>query len=363
MRESLKSYCERNGMEYILEEWDAEKNDPLTPDDVSYGSKKEVWWKCTNGHVWLAKVYSRTGGSRCPYCQHRIPIKGVNDFASEHPELAQEWHPTLNGNLKPDQFFSGSHQRVWWQCAYGHIWQAEIKTRALGGHGCPVCNHKKIVPSINDLATYYPEIAKEWHPSKNGNLRPDQVSAGSSRRVWWKCKKGHEWQASIVSRTRTNNGCPYCGGKKVLPGFNDLESQYPEIAKEWHPSKNGVLTPKDVTPFSNRNVWWRCEKEHDYLAVVAARVGRHTGCPYCSNRRVLPGYNDLATTNQTVAKQWHPTLNGSLTPQDVTAGSRKQVWWQCEEGHVWQAVVYSRTSSRPTGCPICAGRGNRHKNR
>ncbi len=71
-------------------------------------------------------------------------------------------------------------------------------------------------------------------------------------------------------------------------------------------------------------------------------------------KKVLPGFNDLATLETKVAAQWHPNLNGALTPQMVTTGSHRRAWWQCDYGHVWKAVVYARAGSQ-NGCPVCAG--------
>ena len=159
----------------------------------------------------------------------------------------------------------------------------------------------------------------------------------------------------MISSRAQGSGCPVCAGKKIIPGENDLASQYPAIAKEWHPTKNGTLTPDHIAPASNRKVWWICDKGHEHQAVVSTRTQRNGGCPYCANKRVLPGFNDLATKYPEIAAQWHPTMNGSLTPDHVLPGSRKKVWWQCRSGHVWQAVVYSRTGNQLSGCPVCSG--------
>lgn len=136
----------------------------------------------------------------------------------------------------------------------------------------------------------------------------------------------------------------------------DLHTLFPSIAAQWYREKNGPLTPETVSPYSNRRVWWRCDMGHPYQAVVAARTTHGSGCPYCANRKVLPGFNDLATTEPKVAAQWHPTLNGALTPEMVTAGSHRKVWWECPDGHIWKAVIYSRAGPQKTGCPVCAGR-------
>lgn len=105
---------------------------------------------------------------------------------------------------------------------------------------------------LQDLATLYPELAAEWHPTKNGALTPEQVLAGSEKRVWWQCGRGHAWQTSVSTRTRANCRCPVCAGRTVLAGENDLATLSPELAAEWHPTLNGALTPDMVTAGSNK---------------------------------------------------------------------------------------------------------------
>ena len=194
---------------------------------------------------------------------------------------------------------------------------------------------------------------------KNMPLLPTQVISGTRRKVWWRCPKGHSWRAAVYSRTTLGTGCPVCTGRQVLAGENDLATLYPDIAAQWDEEKNGALHPSNVTAGSNRRVWWRCEKGHSYRAVIAQRVQCGDGCPYCANRKVLPGFNDLATAAPLVAKQWHETLNGALTPEMVTAGSHKKAWWQCSYGHVWKTTIYSRAGVQQSGCPVCAGKTRR----
>ena len=180
--------------------------------------------------------------------------------------------------------------------------------------------------------------------------------AGNHRKVWWVCGKGHEWQAAVSSRAGSGAGCPVCAGKVVVPGENDLARLFPGLAAQWHPARNGQLTPENVAPYSNRKVWWRCPLGHDYAASVGARTVGGSGCPYCAGRKVLAGFNDLAAREPEVAAQWHPTLNGALTPEMVTAGSRRKVWGACPSGHIWKAAVYSRAGPQKCGCPVCAGK-------
>ena len=197
------------------------------------------------------------------------------------------------------------------------------------------------------------------YTERNGAVTPRDVMAGSRRKVWWRCSQGHEWQAIVSSRSSSNSGCPVCAGKLVVTGENDLATLYPMVARQWHTARNGRLKASGVSAFSNRKVWWRCELGHEWRADIKERTAKKKGCPYCTGRRVLKGYNDLETLHPDIAAQWYQPFNGTLTPQDVTAGSTKKVWWQCSEGHIWKAVIYSRTGARKHGCPECASNGRR----
>ena len=353
MRQSLYAYCRQYHKDALLAEWDTTRNLPLTPESVSYGSHRKVWWRCANGHEWQAPVYSRTGGAGCPYCTGKR-VGQNNDLASLYPALAAQWDAEKNAPRTPSDFSAGSHRLVWWRCERGHSWRSQIRSR-VSGCGCPVCAGRVVLPEENSLAARYPSLAAEWDREKNASLLPTQVAAGTLKKVWWKCAKGHSYFASIASRVR-GTGCPVCGGKAVVAGENDLATQYPQLAAQWDAAKNGALTPEAVLPGSNRRVWWRCEQGHSYPAAISHRVRSGSGCPYCASRKVLPGFNDLATIEPVVASQWHPTRNGSLTPQQVTSGSSRRVWWLCEKGHAWRSAVSTRTGKQRCGCPICAGR-------
>ena len=114
-----------------------------------------------------------------------------------------------------------------------------------------------------------------------------------------------------------------------------LAEEYPELAKEWDFEKNIGFTPDMFLSGSHKEVYWICPLGHSYPAVINERVRSKTNnnCPFCSNRQVLVGFNDLATTHPALTAQWHPTMNGDLTPQMVNAGSDERVYWQCEHGH------------------------------
>ena len=146
------------------------------------------------------------------------------------------------------------------------------------------------------------ELMKEWDWKANADLAPSSLTLGSHKKAWWKCPKCKgKWQAYISDRTgkdsRHHTKCPYCSGRKVLSGFNDLATINPRLASEWHPTKNGNLKPVDVTIGSGKKVWWKCSKcGHEWQAIIESRVLYHRGCPACSNKVCVPGKNDLATT-------------------------------------------------------------------
>ena len=154
-----------------------------------------------------------------------------------------------------------------------------VVNRTNNGSGCPYCANQR-VNQRNCLATINPELTEEWHPSKNGDLTPREVVATSNKKVWWRCKKGHEWQATV--RTRHNGyGCKKCLGLKPTNERN-LEVNYPDVARQWHPTLNGELKPSDFTPHSKRKVWWVCDRGHKWQAVIHQRTSSGQNCPVCS---------------------------------------------------------------------------------
>lgn len=209
-----------------------------------------------------------------------------NSFGSRHPEIAKEWHPTKNGNLKPEMFSCGSHQNITWICEYGHEWPAEIKTR-VSGCGCPVCANKILLKGFNDLATKRPDLAEEWHPTKNGDLKPTDVLFREKHEVIWRCRKNpkHEWQASVIDRFNGRRGCPFCSNRKVLAGDNDLATKRPDLAEEWHPTKNGNKKPSEYVPGSSEKIRWRCPVcGHEWRTSIVSR-NKGSGCPECAKEK------------------------------------------------------------------------------
>ena len=268
-----------------------------------------------------------------------------------HPHLLKEWHPTKNQGLSPDEMTLGMRKEIWWRCQHGHEWQTLLCNRTSQHSNCPYCSGKRLKVGFNDLATTHPHLLNEWHPTKNGELTPQQVTRGLNKKIWWQCQKGHEWEAILLNRAINQNGCPYCSNQRILEGYNDLTTTHPEIAKEWHPTKNETLLPTMVSYGSRKKVWWQCKKGHEWEKPVNNRTTKKSRCPICYPKWLKPGINDLKTKAPQLLNEWHPTKNTSLNPEDLPFGSHQEVWWQCEKGHEWVAEICNRVHG--TGCPIC----------
>ena len=196
----------------IAKELDFELNKGLLPENLAVASHLSVWWKCSldSAHVWQRAVNGRTlGGNSCPYCAGQRPTEQRN-LLKLHPELSKEWNYTKNGTLRPELVTPRSGKKVWWTCTKNsaHEWTATISSR-VSGNGCPYCNNK-IATHETSLAALYPDIAKEVHPFKNGELTAHTVVPGSGKKIFWLCKNGHEWQAVIRNRVVLKSICPVC---------------------------------------------------------------------------------------------------------------------------------------------------------
>jgi len=306
--------------------WDSDK--------FTAGSNKVVSWRCFLGHSYLSAISKRTYRSDgCPFCSNRKLLIGFNDLATKFPRLAIEAHGWNPAATK----FNESKVKRQWKCKFGHVWKATTGTRSTGG-GCHVCQGDLVTDGVNDLSTTHPLLASEAF-----NWIPNEFSAGSDAKKEWRCSVGHIWTASIASRVR-GSGCSYCKKKKIEPGVSDLETKFPMVALEAH-----GWDPKTVFPSSNKKQDWRCPLGHIYSDTPGHRTNRLTGCPYCSNHKVLIGFNDLKTTNPDLAAEavgWDPST--------VTSGSSLKKRWRCYNGHTWTAVISSR---RINGCPSCSKYG------
>ncbi|WP_338777478.1 zinc-ribbon domain-containing protein [Metabacillus sp. FJAT-52054] len=489
---------------HLHKEWHTEKNEAILMNNPKLTTNSKMWWICSNGHEYDATVYNRKAGKGCPYCSGQKVCKD-NCLATVNPVLAAQWHETKNGTLTPYDVTAGSsRKKVWWVCTKGHEYQAVVGSRNRGT-GCQICNNKlkgrRKVRDDNRLSLLYPILVEEWHPTKNKELQPEDVSYGSDKIVWWMCKRGHEFKSPISQRTRGNEcakcnsglhtsfaeqaiyhylksdltvvnnfrpiemkgmeidiyipslkiGIEYNGGffhsnqnrqqvdilkekslnrlgitllkvlelrenvqttqietkrqyihrygghystaffdsldnciKKIIQYLNNHYSQFleididskrdrliifekmqlrsvkkslafkkPELIDEWNFKRNENISPELVSYGSGIIVWWTCPNGHEYEMPVHKRSSRNSQCPICLGVKVIEE-TSLLTLFPEIAKEWHPTKN-SFEPGSVRPGSNLKVWWICDQGHEWDAVISTRSKIK-VGCPYCCGK-------
>lgn len=477
----------------VAREWDTQKNMPLRAEETSSFSNRRVWWVCARcQNEWQATVNHRTAGrTGCPICSKTLggisksqAAAKANNFSAQHPEIAAEWHPTKNAPLLPEDVSVKCNKKVWWLCSFcRNEWQATVNDRS-SGRGCPACSAAQTslaeqtvyfyvrqaypdarnryrdvyewdiyipscrvaieydgsfyhnppkrlardnekdrycreheitlfrfreprlpdtesairitcqeyqlkdglielfhhlsctsVPDINldrdhlkirqqfrqeqrerSISARCPALLADWNYKRNQMVDPSAVPAFSNEKFWWLCPVcGFEWMDTPSHRS-SGRGCPCCAGKAVVEGVNDLATRFPEMESEWDYEKNGDLLPTQIACHSNKKVWWLCRKyKHSWQASVndRTRSGKETSCPFCRNKRILVGFNDLTTTHPDICREWDYAKNGDLKPEEVSFGAEKKVWWICAAcGHEWQAFVYTRTKGH--GCPVCS---------
>ena len=384
----------------LAKEWNYKRNTGFTTMNVTPNSGKKVWWKCSKGHEWQASVCNRSKGVGCPVCNSerrtsfpeyaivyylkKYGLDVIHSYREQGYEL-DIYIPSKRIAIEYDRFFWHKNKTK----------KDLEKNQKCEKDGIRLYRIREELPPLNDSSIEYivqknqkdlpkilgkvlseiigtnidvdierdtiaienlreytekensilfsnPQIAYEWNYEKNGNLKPENLSVNSGKKVWWKCNKGHEWQATIANRNR-GYGCPYCSGSYAFNGENDLHTVNPTLSKEWNYDKNGKSKPEDFTENSGQKVWWKCNNGHEWQATIHSR-NSGIGCPYCSGRFAVKGENDLQTVNPTLSKEWNYDKNGGLTPAELTPNSNKKIWWKCSKGHEWQATIHSRNS-------------------
>lgn len=423
----FETKCKEKNLEYLLQEWNVEKNENITPQSVSFSSGKRIWWKCKKGHEWKTAICDRIRGTNCPICSRTstsFPEQAIAFYLAKNFNILQRF--TMNRyeidvyledygiGIEYDGLLYHSSEKAAMREKNKDVFFSEkgitilrmkedINSKYISKNtvfyirdNTLYLEHKfndalielfsiieektgviidKEIDVIRDelkirehyatelkkksVATLFPELIPEWDVEKNEGMTPDLFAANSHTKVWWKCLDGHSWQATIASRNR-GLGCPFCAGQRTLKGVNDLESwgknNNPTLLQEWNYEKNSTL-PADEMKTSNKKVWWKCAKGHEWKATIANRV-HGTRCPLCFTgkvpKRKIISLKEwcVSTGNLQLLKEWNEEKNGELSPADVPKGGHLKVWWKCEKGHEWEAQIKSRTYNH--GCPYCS---------
>jgi len=398
----------------VSKEWHPTKNGKLKPEDFKHGSNEKAWWLCPKGHSHESVISSRTSkkGSGCPYCSNQSSSPQLrilaefrfifDDVKNRHKIEGFEidvYVPKLNLAIEYDgsYFHQGRKQKDLEKNEFLKSRNIEIvrvrcnpldkiteKDLIVENDDLSKSDLNRIFKTIyyfgdtsikekmneyfdsenflnedifrellsnssppleNSILIEFPHLISEWDYEKNKPLTPDQFSRGSHKIIQWLCPKNHSFPSTIKNRTsKKPRGCPYCSGKKVN-SENNLKVLFPKIVKEWNPKKNGKLKPKDFTFGSGIKVWWLCPNGHDYDEIIGNRTKKNPiGCQKCKRLDFL---------FPEISKEWHPTKNGKLKPEDFTFGSGEKVWWLCPKGHSYDATIGNRTSKKGSGCPHC----------
>ena len=282
-----------------------EKYPNLDIDNLTCGSRLKIFWNCPHSHLYSSAIYHRTKDhSGCPYCCNLKLWPGYNDLETfcnhniEYKYLLDEWDAEKN-NLKANEVLAGGTKKYYWKCPNGHEYLCNMHHRIVSKSGCPYCTNQKILPGYNDLETWiknhtdYQFILDEWDYSKN-KISINKIGYQSHQYAWFRCPNGHEYKAKIYNKTiKKPENCPYCSSKKLLPGFNDLETfcinhqDFQYILDTWDYDKN-TKKPNEVMPGCNKKYWFKCGHNHTYLQQINNKVRYMTGCPYCSNNHSTP---------------------------------------------------------------------------
>ena len=355
----------------LAAQWHPSKNGLLTPNDVFAGGKQKVWWLCpvADDHQWEARLYSRSKPdgkmkNGCPFCSNQL-LSQTNNLFVTNQRLLKEWDFTKNKDTDPKRILPTSKTSAYWICSKNplHKWQAEIANRACTGSKCPYCIGKLIL-NTESLDKTHPTLALQWDYARNEGV-PRDYSSKSRKRVWWNCPKGkdHIWEAQIpdrIIRGRTDNkisACPFCANRKISVS-NSLAVTHPTLAKQWHPSKNKILSPCDVTFGSGKKVWWQCPdgEDHQWETQVCSRATNNgtgeiaSGCPFCAGQRACSGHN-LLDLYPKIAEEWDYDKN-ETTPEQCLPYTNRKYWWKCSHLHSWQSSMLLRTKNNKM-CPLC----------
>lgn len=274
------------------------------------------------------------------------------------PEIVFQWDRVKNCSINLEDLPLLSKAQVWWRCHREpeHEWQASLRYRVPWQPDCPRCDQGRQQSAVLE-ALLYSDLLAEFHPSKNGDLRMDQIGLDNSSLVWWKCDTDgeHFWQASLAARRRGRDSCPMCDGRSVVSPTS-ISSLYPYLVAEWHPRRNQTRSPNTVDADSRQAAWWQCREipEHVWQAAPYSRTVNKLGCLFCAQEPVTVSESLLGRFPK-LAAEWHPFKNGSRSPDDIRPDSRLRVAWQCSRDpkHSWRESVQRRTESG-NGCPYCA---------
>ncbi|MFI9376297.1 zinc-ribbon domain-containing protein [Streptomyces parvulus] len=210
--------------------------------------------------------------------EHPLPLTGPSDTTAPRAAKPFQVAAAVLQKMIDEDYFPGAaaRQAAAAYIAGGRLVVQEEADRAVNALRAGECGARS-------LAAQFPRIAEQWHPHRNGELTPTQVTAGSGKEAWWLCAAGHAWRAKIDQRVGKGTGCGFCSGRYATE-TTSLAARRPDLAAQWHPTLNGALLPVHLTPHSGRVVWWLCTQGHAAEDSVANR-SKGMVCQHCPRSR------------------------------------------------------------------------------
>ena len=379
-----KAYWELSLLETypdIAADWCYEKNtNSKGPSNISPYSTAGAWWECPDcKHLYKMRIsdrveYKVNSEIACPYCSERR-LKREDSLGVLHPDIANEWIYEDNLPSKGPMYISPESRKYFnWKCSEGHVYRMSpakrIRYKEAGLISCPICDDRPVLEldESNNLAAMHPDIAAFWDYERNvGFAGPHRVHYLATSTYAWKCELGHRYQMTVTRQIELKEAgiiaCPYCGDRKVLPGFNSFAVKHPDLLPEW----DDDIDPDTVSERSQTQVGWKCsEHSHSYTMPIGSRVNfklaGKTACPYCDDRQVLPGFNSFAARHPDLLPEWDYVNNYALAdPDKIAPNSNIEVWFICKNdpSHRYPTTVFNRVYNKirkREPCPYCKGR-------
>lgn len=343
-------------VEFLNKFWNEEKNN-ISLIDAKIENKYKYWWFCQDyDHSFKKDIRFMQKSQECLVCKGIQFLAGFNDFETLGAEFLHEWDYEKN-IVSPNEILYKTKLSVWWKCSLNHSWTAFPSDKVKNRGGCPYCKNIRVLKGFNDLAFKNPELLVEWNYELNSKL-PEEITFCSGVKVHWVCQKDnrHKWEEKPFNRTNKARkwGCPYCAGKRVMTGVNDLTTTHPHWLDEWDYEKNNEISikPTELTYGSRKEAYWLCrEFKHSWKVEIQARV--KYGCPVCANLKILPGCNDFASqAPSNLLNEWDYEKN-NFKPDSIALYSEKIAWWICPLNHSYDMPISSRTGM-DHNCSICS---------
>ena len=345
----FESWCKSNGKEYLLKEWNTEKNTDFTPKDISFGCGKKVWWKCSRGHEWCVSPSNRVQGTGCPVCsrtQTSFPEQAIAYYLSKSYYIHQRYREK---GFEIDIFLRDYNIGIEYDGLFYHKKQSinreQEKNDYYSKRGIKLIHVKEDKERCgieNDVIYYVPMRSNYLDDSFNEMLVVLFLHIESITGV-------HTYKDVDIIRDELAIREQYTS----TMNNQSVAALHPELVPEWDVQKNQGMTPDFFSANSNTKVWWKCNRGHSWLASISSR-NRKLGCPYCAGQRTIVGENDLKSwcvkNMPVLLSEWDYNRN-RIDPSEVSITSNKRVWWKCSEGHEWEAIIANRVHG--TRCPFC----------